>query len=41
MGGRGYIKDFPAEKWYRDAKLRALRAQASTAPLDERMTSPE
>jgi acyl-CoA dehydrogenase len=21
MGGWGYIKDFPAKKWYRDAKL--------------------
>jgi acyl-CoA dehydrogenase len=56
MGGWGYIKDFPVEKWYRDAKLytifegtseiqrlvigRALRAQASTAPLDERMIHP-
>ncbi len=56
MGGWGYIKDFPVEKWYRDAKLytifegtseiqrlvigRALRAQASTDPLDQRMTSP-
>ncbi len=56
MGGWGYVKDFPAEKWYRDAKLytifegtseiqrlvigRALRAQASTDPLDQRMTHP-
>ena len=56
MGGWGYIKDFPVEKWYRDAKLytifegtseiqrlvisRALRAQASTEPLDQRMTQP-
>ena len=56
MGGWGYIKDFPVEKWYRDAKLytifegtseiqrlvigRALRAQASTEPLDQRMTHP-
>ena len=56
MGGWGYIKDFPVEKWYRDAKLytifegtseiqrlvigRALRAQASTEPLDQRMTNP-
>ncbi len=56
MGGWGYIKDFPVEKWYRDAKLytifegtseiqrlvigRALRAQASTDPLDQRMTHP-
>ena len=56
MGGWGYIKDFPVEKWYRDAKLytifegtseiqrlvigRALRAQASTEPLDQRMQSP-
>ncbi|MGB9185731.1 MAG: acyl-CoA dehydrogenase family protein [Solirubrobacteraceae bacterium] len=56
MGGWGYIKDFPVEKWYRDAKLytifegtseiqrlvigRALRAQASTEPLDERMQTP-
>jgi len=53
LGGWGYIKDFPVEKWYRDAKLytifegtseiqrlvigRALRAQASRLPLDERM----
>src|ERR1700716_1308041 len=53
LGGWGYIKDFPVEKWYRDAKLytifegtseiqrlvigRALRAQASGLPLDERM----
>jgi acyl-CoA dehydrogenase len=53
LGGWGYIKDFPVEKWYRDAKLftifegtseiqrlvigRALRAQASEAPLDQRM----
>jgi acyl-CoA dehydrogenase len=53
LGGWGYIKDFPVEKWYRDAKLytifegtseiqrlvigRALRAQASQLPLDERM----
>ncbi len=56
MGGWGYIKDFPVEKWYRDAKLytifegtseiqrlvigRALREQASTKPLDERMRTP-
>jgi acyl-CoA dehydrogenase len=56
MGGWGYIKDFPVEKWYRDAKLytifegtseiqrlvigRALRAQASSDPLDQRMQSP-
>jgi acyl-CoA dehydrogenase len=56
MGGWGYIKDFPVEKWYRDAKLytifegtseiqrlvisRALRAQASTKPLDQRMQNP-
>ena len=56
MGGWGYIKDFPVEKWYRDAKLytifegtseiqrlvigRALRAQASTEPLDQRMINP-
>jgi acyl-CoA dehydrogenase len=56
MGGWGYIKDFPVEKWYRDAKLytifegtseiqrlvigRALRAQASTEPLDQRMSHP-
>jgi acyl-CoA dehydrogenase len=57
MGGWGYIKDFPVEKWYRDAKLytifegtseiqrlvisRALRAQASTEPLDQRMQNPQ
>jgi alkylation response protein AidB-like acyl-CoA dehydrogenase len=57
MGGWGYIKDFPVEKWYRDAKLytifegtseiqrlvigRALRAQASTEPLDRRMRHPD
>jgi acyl-CoA dehydrogenase len=57
MGGWGYIKDFPVEKWYRDAKLytifegtseiqrlvigRALRAGASTEPLDQRMRHPE
>ena len=57
MGGWGYIKDFPVEKWYRDAKLytifegtseiqrlvigRALRAQASTDSLDQRMQSPD
>jgi alkylation response protein AidB-like acyl-CoA dehydrogenase len=56
MGGWGYIKDFPVEKWYRDAKLytifegtseiqrlvigRALRSQASTEPLDQRMRHP-
>jgi acyl-CoA dehydrogenase len=56
LGGWGYIKDFPVEKWYRDAKLytifegtseiqrlvigRALRAQASTEPLDQRMQMP-
>jgi acyl-CoA dehydrogenase len=56
MGGWGYIKDFPVEKWYRDAKLytifegtseiqrlvigRALRAQASSDPLDQRMLTP-
>jgi acyl-CoA dehydrogenase len=56
LGGWGYIKDFPVEKWYRDAKLytifegtseiqrlvigRALRAQASTQPLDQRMQNP-
>lgn len=56
MGGWGYVKDFPVEKWYRDAKLytifegtseiqrlvigRALRAQASTQPLDQRMSHP-
>ena len=21
LGGYGYIKDFPVEKWYRDAKI--------------------
>jgi acyl-CoA dehydrogenase len=57
MGGWGYIKDFPVEKWYRDAKLytifegtseiqrlvisRALRARASTEPLDQRMRNPD
>src|SRR5205807_9238123 len=57
LGGWGYIKDFPVEKWYRDAKLytifegtseiqrlvigRALRVQASTEPLDQRMDHPE
>ncbi len=56
MGGWGYVKDFPVEKWYRDAKLytifegtseiqrlvigRALRANASTEPLNERMATP-
>src|SRR3954469_18320180 len=56
LGGWGYIKDFPVEKWYRDAKLytifegtseiqrlvigRALRAVASTDPLDQRMLEP-
>src|SRR5205823_2689691 len=56
MGGWGYVKDFPVEKWYRDAKLytifegtseiqrlvigRALRVQASTEPLDQRMEHP-
>jgi acyl-CoA dehydrogenase len=56
MGGWGYVKDFPVEKWYRDAKLytifegtseiqrlvigRALRALASTEPLDQRMEAP-
>src|SRR5438270_5953065 len=56
LGGWGYIKDFPVEKWYRDAKLytifegtseiqrlvigRALRATASTDPLDQRMLDP-
>src|SRR3954470_14868113 len=56
MGGWGYVKDFPVEKWYRDAKLytifegtseiqrlvigRALRANANTEPLDERMDAP-
>jgi acyl-CoA dehydrogenase len=56
LGGWGYIKDFPVEKWYRDAKLytifegtseiqrlvigRALRAQASELPLDQRMETP-
>jgi acyl-CoA dehydrogenase len=56
MGGWGYIKDFPVEKWYRDAKLytifegtseiqrlvigRALRANANTDPLDQRMQAP-
>ena len=56
MGGWGYVKDFPVEKWYRDAKLytifegtseiqrlvisRALRDQASTEPLDQRMSHP-
>src|SRR5665213_712230 len=56
MGGWGYIKDFPVEKWYRDAKLytifegtseiqrlvigRALRADANTEPLDQRMETP-
>jgi alkylation response protein AidB-like acyl-CoA dehydrogenase len=56
MGGWGYVKDFPVEKWYRDAKLytifegtseiqrlvigRALRANANTEPLDQRMESP-
>src|SRR3954471_6682025 len=57
LGGWGYIKDFPVEKWYRDAKLytifegtseiqrlvigRALRAAASTEPLDQRMLDPQ
>jgi acyl-CoA dehydrogenase len=56
LGGWGYVKDFPVEKWYRDAKLytifegtseiqrlvigRALRAQANTEPLDQRMEQP-
>ena len=56
LGGWGYIKDFPVEKWYRDAKLytifegtseiqrlvigRALRANADTEPLDQRLTRP-
>jgi acyl-CoA dehydrogenase len=56
LGGWGYVKDFPVEKWYRDAKLytifegtseiqrlvigRALRSQASSLPLDQRMDSP-
>ena len=56
LGGWGYIKDFPVEKWYRDAKLytifegtseiqrlvisRALRAQASSETLDQRMLHP-
>jgi acyl-CoA dehydrogenase len=56
MGGWGYIKDFPVEKWYRDAKLytifegtseiqrlvigRALRTQANTEPLGQRMQTP-
>ena len=56
LGGWGYVKDFPVEKWYRDAKLytifegtseiqrlvigRALRAQANTDPLNERMEAP-
>ncbi len=56
MGGWGYVRDFPVEKWYRDAKLytifegtseiqrlvigRALRAQANTEPLDQRMEEP-
>jgi len=56
LGGWGYIKDFPVEKWYRDAKLytifegtseiqrlvigRALRADANTEPLDQRMEAP-
>jgi acyl-CoA dehydrogenase len=56
LGGWGYIKDFPVEKWYRDAKLytifegtseiqrlvigRALRANANTQPLDQRLTRP-
>jgi acyl-CoA dehydrogenase len=56
MGGWGYIKDFPVEKWYRDAKLytifegtseiqrlvisRALRSQANTESLDQRMQTP-
>src|SRR5438067_2425258 len=56
LGGWGYIRDFPVEKWYRDAKLftifegtseiqrlvigRALRAAASTEPLDQRMLEP-
>ena len=56
MGGWGYVKDFPVEKWYRDAKLytifegtseiqrlvigRALRAEANTEPLDQRMEQP-
>ena len=56
LGGWGYIKDFPVEKWYRDAKLytifegtseiqrlvigRALRANANTEPLDQRLTRP-
>jgi acyl-CoA dehydrogenase len=56
LGGWGYIKDFPVEKWFRDAKLytifegtseiqrlvigRALRARASTEPLDQRMEAP-
>ena len=56
LGGWGYIKDFPVEKWYRDAKLytifegtseiqrlvigRALRGNANTQPLDQRLTRP-
>jgi acyl-CoA dehydrogenase len=57
LGGWGYIKDFPVEKWYRDAKLytifegtseiqrlvigRALRAEANTEPLDQRLEAPQ
>jgi acyl-CoA dehydrogenase len=57
MGGWGYVKDFPVEKWYRDAKLytifegtseiqrlvigRALRAEANTEPLDQRLQAPQ
>jgi len=53
LGGWGYIKDFPVEKWYPRRQAlhdlegtseiqrlvigRALRAQASGLPLDERM----
>jgi alkylation response protein AidB-like acyl-CoA dehydrogenase len=34
LGGYGYIKDFPVEKWYRDAKiytiLEALRRSSAS-----------
>ena len=34
LGGWGYIKDFPVEKWYRDAKLtRSSRARARSSDL--------
>ena len=34
LGGYGYIKDFPVEKWYRDSKIYTIFEGTSRDPAD-------